>query len=76
MFTTACVGARDDAYSPLLLFLCGSLVLGRKILRHARRAVRVALDAEQADEDVSQRPPAEPFEPVPDPNRAALLTAT
>ena len=76
--TTACVGARDDANSPLLLFLCRSLVLGRKILRHARRAVRVALDAEQAAEDISQRSPtAEPFEPVlSDPTRAALLPAT
>jgi hypothetical protein len=69
--TTACVGAHeDDPGSPLLLFLCKSLALGRKIMRHARQAVRLAFEAEQEDSEASQPPPLELIDDVPDPSRA------
>jgi hypothetical protein len=50
--TVACVGA-DEKYAghPLLQFLCKSLTLGRKIMRHARKAVRLAIAAEEEAED-------------------------
>ena len=50
--TVACVGAQDDdATSPRLVFLRKSLALGRKIMRHARQAMRLAAEAEQEVED-------------------------
>ena len=46
--TVACAGAQGkDKGDPLLLFLCKSLALGRKIMRHARSTVQSALQVEQ-----------------------------
>ena len=50
--TVACVGAHEeDSGSPLLQFLCQSLALGRKIVRHARQAVRLSLEAAREASD-------------------------
>jgi hypothetical protein len=64
--TIACVGAQEkDIGHPLLLFLRKSLTLGRKIMRHARKAVKLAIATEeQADESLSALPQL--FEEVPE----------
>lgn len=50
--TLACVGAEEEcATSPLLDFLRKSLALGRKIMRHARHAVRVTVEADVPAEE-------------------------
>jgi hypothetical protein len=52
--TVACVGAQEKyESSPLLVFLRKSHALGRKIMRHARKAVWIALEADAEDESLS-----------------------
>ena len=51
--TVACVGAHEETLTNRQLdFLRKSLALGRKIMRHARQAVRLAVEADgEAEED-------------------------
>jgi len=45
--TIACVGAHTKKENdPQLQFLCKSLALGRKLIRHTRTAVRTAIEGE------------------------------
>jgi len=45
--SVACVGAHTKKENdPQLQFLCNSLALGRKIIRHTPTAVRTAIEAE------------------------------